>query len=76
MQEIIYIKYEIQGKLYKNESNWDFYFDLDNDYLAIVRSCIPIKSTGNNYFFIHKSIQEFLAASNFVDEIREIYFSD
>ena len=33
MQEIIYIKYEIQGKLYKNESNWDFYFDLDNDYL-------------------------------------------
>ncbi|CAD8127673.1 unnamed protein product [Paramecium sonneborni] len=76
IRELSQINYKPQGKLdlksnYKIEQVIDDwlkqYFDVEDEYKKLIRSCILLSAKGSSYSFTHKSIQEFYVAKYIYD---------
>ncbi|CAK74528.1 unnamed protein product (macronuclear) [Paramecium tetraurelia] len=76
LRELSQIGYKPQGRLdlksnYKIEQvidDWlNQYFDMEDDYKKLIRSCILLSAKGTTFSFTHKSIQEFYVAKYIFD---------
>ncbi|CAD8100388.1 unnamed protein product [Paramecium sonneborni] len=76
LRELSQINYKSQGKLdlksnYKIErvvDDWlKQYFDMEDEYKKLIRTCILLTSKGSMHSFTHKSIQEFYVAKYIYD---------
>ncbi|CAD8165611.1 unnamed protein product [Paramecium octaurelia] len=76
LRELSQISYKAQGRLdlknnYKIEQVIDDwlkqYFDIEDDYKKLIRSCILLSAKGSTFSFTHKSIQEFYVAKYIFD---------
>ncbi|CAD8125274.1 unnamed protein product [Paramecium sonneborni] len=76
LRELSQVAYKPQGKL-QLESNYKIkqtiddwlkqYFDIEDEYKKLIRSCILLSAKGSTYSFTHKSIQEFYVAKYIFD---------
>ncbi|CAD8128507.1 unnamed protein product [Paramecium sonneborni] len=82
IRELSQINYKPQGKLdlksnYKIEQVIDDwlkqYFDVEDEYKKLIRSCILLSAKGSSYSFTHKSIQEFYVAKYIYDLLVVLY---
>ncbi|CAD8102380.1 unnamed protein product [Paramecium sonneborni] len=85
LRELSQIGYKPQGKLdlqsnYKIEQvidDWqNKYFDIDNEYKKLIRSCILLNAKGSTFSFTHKSIQEFYVAKYIFDLLISLDYYD
>ncbi|CAD8113818.1 unnamed protein product [Paramecium primaurelia] len=76
LREISQIDYKPLGKLdlksnYKIDQVTDDwlkqYFDIEDEYKKLIKSCILLSTKGSSYSFTHKSIQEFFVAKYIFD---------
>ncbi|CAD8099382.1 unnamed protein product [Paramecium sonneborni] len=81
LQDLSQIGYKPQGKLdlksnYKIEQVVDDwlkqYFDIEDEYKKLIRSCILLSAKGSTYSFTHKSIQEFYVAKYIFDVLMSL----
>ncbi|CAD8046507.1 unnamed protein product [Paramecium primaurelia] len=71
------VQFQPSGLIFKkNYTDWKDKFFNDDDkegvYKRLFRKCIPIKSKSGIYSFNHKSLQEFLVAKWFIDQISKM----
>ncbi|KAK3263861.1 hypothetical protein CYMTET_27367 [Cymbomonas tetramitiformis] len=67
-QNLSKVVYDQRGGLFRTENEWDRFF-IDSEQLRLVRQSAPLRSTNNAHSFIHKSVQEYLVASQLLDEL-------
>ncbi|CAD8138216.1 unnamed protein product [Paramecium pentaurelia] len=64
LRELSQVSYKSQGKLDLRNDWLKQYFDVEDEYKKLIRSCILLSAKGSTYSFTHKSIQEFYVAKN------------
>eukprot|EP00854_Cymbomonas_tetramitiformis_P004431 gene4431-5440_t len=65
------VVYDQRGGLFRMANEWDRFF-AESAQLRVVRQSAPLRATANTYQFIHKSILEYLVASQLLDHLNVI----